>query len=99
MANWPSVFGGAPSPVGLAPNCQVSPLPRLSTLVQPSWVVLPVQPVNPSVVPVSLKAYPGPEQGVLFTVTLRFFVTSALPMCTEAVAVLYPGYTGVTVSV
>ncbi len=54
MANWPSVFGGAPSPVGLAPNSQVSPLPSLSTTLHPSWAVLPVQPVNPSVVPLYL---------------------------------------------
>src|SRR5215472_10076368 len=55
MANWPSVPGGTPSLVGSAPNCQIWPLPALSTLVQPSCGVVPVHPVNPSVVPFSLK--------------------------------------------
>ena len=50
MAKWPSLFGGGVRLPGLS-NRQTWPLPALSTLVQPSCGVVPVQPVNSSVVP------------------------------------------------
>ena len=50
MAKSASPPGGGVRPPGLS-NSQVWPLPTLSTMLQPSCGVVPVQPVNASLVP------------------------------------------------